>query len=85
MFRPAPTQGPRSHPLGVELGGTYRDSVTDLAGKATAVAEYLYGCVTVQLTYVDGDMNRCCEWFDLPQLELVSVGAAPRPQMGVPG
>jgi len=79
-------QGPRHHPLGVHLGTAYRDTITEKVGKATAVAEYLYGCVSVQLTYTDGDGNIQASWFDKPQLELIGdPKASPLPQAGVPG
>lgn len=60
----------------IQLGKVYEDSITGFRGVATARAEYLYGCVQIQLTSkkMPKDGKPVTHWFDEPQLKGIERG-----------
>jgi hypothetical protein len=60
----------------IELGDTYRDTITGFEGKVVGRADYLTGCAQALLTaLVNGEVNSV--WFDYPRLEFVSDAERP--------
>jgi hypothetical protein len=58
----------------MELGKTYRDTITGFEGVATGRFEYLHGCVRWQLTGVHPEKGGPLEYiFDEPQIEEVKA------------
>ena len=58
----------------LKLGKRYKDTISGFEGVATGVADYLYGCRSVQLSGgTDGKVES--EWFDEQRLEGVTSTA----------
>ena len=59
---------------GVELGGTYRDSITKLEGVAVSLTKYLYACarVTLQPTKLIDGKTQEAHTFDVHQVEHIA-------------
>lgn len=69
----------------VELGSEVRDSITGFEGTATGRAEYLYGCVRIQVEaheIKDGEPQSC--WFDEQRLSAASKATTGGPQSAPP-
>lgn len=71
----------------VKLGDIVRDSITGFEGVAIARAEYLNGCISVQVKPTrlkeDGSMATA-EWIDEQRLTLTSKAKAGGPQSHPP-
>jgi hypothetical protein len=56
----------------IELGDTYKDTITGFKGKVVGRGDYLTGCAQALLTaLVNGEVNSY--WFDYPRLEKVEA------------
>lgn len=66
----------------MKLGDRVRDALTGFMGVATGRAEYLYGCVQVQVTPRVLKEGKPVEpqWFDEQRLNVLSTATAGGPQ-----
>ena len=76
----------------VELGGKYKDLITDFEGVATGRSEYISGCVSILLApkAVKGELKDG-QWFDeqrlvrtSPDVIKLNNAATPGPDVMVP-
>ena len=69
----------------IKLGKKYKDSLSGIEGRATAITEYEYGCRRVALEWLgkNSDGNKCCveAWFDEERL----IGKESKARKGGPG
>ena len=59
------------------LGKIYRDTMTNVSGKATAGAQYLTGCDQIKLSNTDTTGRPYDHWVDVTCIEGVEVKEVP--------
>lgn len=71
----------------IQLGKTYRDTITEFVGKATGEVHYISGCDQVLLMpKVDKDGKKLDgEWFDVQRVEEVKAKSVKLDNHKTPG
>jgi hypothetical protein len=62
--------------MAIKLGSKVKDSITGFSGIATARAEYLYGCIQIQITpdKLKDETTIDSVWFDEQRVEVIEEG-----------